>query len=285
MRTWGTTVTGLTVEKELMETRGNGDVQGSSNFASAPVQPSSAPSQAPVENKERTFSQSEVNDLVGRARHEAVERQQRETAMASRQQPNYSQQGQVPSYQPQYQPPAQVPQPQHAGMSEQEYRRIAAEEAARSRNEWNEENVRRAEEQNAQRIANEFFTKVGAGEGGVQAFDTLVSESGVDLRSIPYHVQLANMVDNTREVMVELLKNPSKIGQVQNLIDIDLRAGRQPRLALAEIKKLADSIKSNAQATNFKSPNEPLSQMRPSNAGTGNQGALSVKDYKAKYRV
>lgn len=270
-----------------METRGNGDGQGSNNFAPAPVQPSSAPSQAPAENRERTFTQSEVNDLVGRARHEAVERQRRETAMSSHQQPSsYQQQGQMPNYQPQYQPSSPVSQqPQHNGMSEQEYRRIAAEEAARSRNEWNEENVRRAEEQNAQRIANEFFTKVGAGEGGVQAFDTLVSESGVDLRSIPHHVQLANMVDNTREVMVELLKNPTKIGQVQNLIDIDLRAGRPPRLALAEIKKLSESIKTNSQAANYQSPNEPLSQMRPSNAGTGNQGALSVKDYKAKYRV
>lgn len=268
-----------------METRGNGDGQGSANFAPAPVQPSSAPSQAPAENRERTFSQSEVNDLVGRARHEAVERHRRETAMSSHQQPQYPQQGQIPAYQPQYQPPAPVQQPQYNGMSEQEFRRIAAEEAQRSRTEQVEETRRQGEEQNAQRIANEFFTKVAAGEGGVQAFDKLVSDSGVDLRTIPFHVQLANMVDNTRDVMVELLKSPAKIGQLQGLIDIDLRAGRQPRLALAEMKKLSDSIKSNGQAANFKAPNEPLSQMRPSNAGTGNQGALSASDYRRKYRV
>jgi hypothetical protein len=268
-----------------METRANGDGQGSANFAPAPVQTSSAPTQAPAETRERTFSQSEVNELVGRAKTEAIERHRRETAMSSHQPSQNQQQGNVPGYNPQYQPPQPVREQQYNGMSEQEYRRIAAEEAQRSRTEQEQENARRGEEQNAQRIANEFFTKVASGDGGVQAFDKLVSESGVDLRTIPFHVQLANMVDNTREVMVELLKSPAKIGQLQGLIDIDLRAGRQPRLALAEMKKLSDSIKSNSQAANFKSPNEPLSQMRPSNAGTGNQGALSVSDYRRKYRV
>jgi hypothetical protein len=268
-----------------METRGNGDVQGSSNFTPAPVQPSSAPSQAPAENRERTFTQSEVNDLVGRAKNEAVERHRRETAMSSHQ--TYQQpQSHQPNPQGGYQAPQQQPQqPQYQGMSEQEFRRIAAEEANRSRSEQNEEARRQSEEHHAQRIANEFFTKVSAGDGGVQAFDTLVADAGVDLRTIPYHVQLANMCENTREVMVELLKSPSKIGQLQGLIDIDLRAGRQPRLALAEMKKLSESIKTNGEATNFKAPNEPLSQMRPSNAGTGKQGALSVSDYRKKYIV
>lgn len=259
-----------------------GDGQSISNFAPAPVNtPSSSPSQAPAErsSNERTFSQSEVNDLVGRAKSEAIERHRRETAMSSHPQS----QNQVP-YQPPYQQPVQQ-QSHHSGMSEQEYRRIAAEEAQRSRNEWQQDSQRNAEEQNAQRIASEFFTKVGSGEGGLQGFDKLVSDSGVDLRTIPYHVQLANMVDNTREVMVELLNSPTKIGQIQNLIDIDLRANRQPRLALAEMKKLAESIKTNQKVANFKAPNDPLSQMRPSNAGTGNQGALSVGDYKRKYRV
>jgi hypothetical protein len=265
-----------------MENLGSGEGQSSSNFQPSPQQSGSAPATAPSETRERVFSQSEVNDLVGRAKSEAVERHKRETAMSahqSHQQPaSYA-----PNYNQTQQQPMQ-PQPNH-GMTEQEIRRLAAEEAQRSRNEHLEETRRQTEEQNAQRIANEFFTKVAAGDGGVQAFDKIVSESGVDLRTIPYHVQLANLVDNTREVMVELLKSPAKIGQLQGLIDIDLRAGRQPRLALAEMKKLSESIKSNSQAANFKSPNEPLSQMRPSNAGTGNQGPLSVKDYKAKYRV
>ena len=82
-------------------------------------------------------------------------------------------------------------------------------------------------------------------------------------------LQLANMVENTAEVMFELASNPSKIGAIQNLIDIDLRAGRQPKLAFAEMKRLSESISTNQKGSKFQSPNEPLSQLRPSNAGTG----------------
>jgi hypothetical protein len=256
----------------------NGDSQSSSNFA--PVTSSPVP-QAPIE--ERTFKQSDVNELIGRAKHEAVERYKRDNSMSARAE-SQPQSQQNAYQQPQYAPPP-LQQQQYQGMSEQEYRRIAAEEAQRSRQEWVEESARRSEEQNAQQTVSEFFTKVGAGEGGIQNFEKQCAEAGVDLRSIPFHVQLSNMVENTREVILDLITNPVKIGQIQNLIDIDLRAGRKPNLALAEIKRLSASIKNNAKAANFKSPNEPLSQMRPSNAGTGNQGALTVSDYRSKYRV
>jgi hypothetical protein len=254
-----------------------------SNFAPAPVNtPSSTPS-APAES-ERTFRQSEVNDLVGRAKSEAIERYKRETSMQSHSTHQvYTPPQQQQPYQPPqqgYQPPYQ---PQPPSMSQDEIRRLAAEEANRAREKWTEDSQRNAQEQQAQQIASEFFTKIEAGKANLQDFDKVMGD--VDLRTIPYHVQLANMVDNTAEVMYELAKNPSKIGAIQNLIDIDLRAGRQPKLALAEMKRLSESIKTNQQGSKFQSPNEPLSQLRPSNAGTGNQGALSVRDYKAKYRV
>lgn len=263
----------------------NGEGQSSSNFAGVPVNtPSSTPSTAPTES-ERTFRQSEINDLIGRAKSEAVERYRRESSMASH---NVQQQ---PTYQA---PPQQAPQPSYGQhqtsqpspyISQDEVRKLAAEETHRLRNEWIQDSQRSAQEQDAQRIASEFFTKVGAGEGGMSTFEKTIAEAGLDLRAIPYHVQLANMVDNTRDVMIELAKNPSKIGTIQNLIDIDVRAGRQPNLALAEMKKLAQSLKDNAEASKFKSPNDPLSQLRPSNAGTGSTGPLSVADYKRKYRV
>lgn len=260
----------------------NGEGQSFQNStATAPVStPTQAPSSAPSES-ERTFRQSEVNDLVGRAKSEAIERYKRESSMASHNTPPQQQSYQAPQQQSYQQPPYQ-PQP---GMTEEQVRRITADEATRSRNEWIQEQRRTAEEQNAQRIASEFFTKVGAGEGGIKEFEKLVSDSGVDLGAIPYHVQLANRVDNTREVMVELMKNPTKIGAIQNLIDIDLRAGRHPTLAMAEITRLSESIKANQKGAKYQAPNDPLSQLRPSNAGAGNNGPLSVGDYKRKYRV
>lgn len=268
-------MTGLTVEgNQMTEMVNNGEGQSSSNFAPAPVStPSSTPAPAAPTESERTFRQSEVNDLVGRAKAEAVERFKREASMASHQ-PSPSQQQQYqPPQQQQYQPP----------VSEERVRNLAAEETQRLREQWTQESRVQAQEQDAQRIASEFFTKLEAGKSNLQDFDKVMGD--VDLRSIPYHVQLANMVDNTAEVMYELAKNPSKIGQLQSLIDIDVRAGRHPKLALAEMKRLSQSIKDNAQASKFQSPNEPLRQLPTSNAGTGKQGALTVGDYRKKYRV
>ena len=260
----------------------NGESQVPSNFAPAPVTTQPA---APAPVEERTFKQSEVNRIVGDAKREVVERMQRESSMAS-----HNAQAQQPTYQQHnmYQPQAPQANTPTSGISEQDLRRIAAEEAQKANNNMLTESARRAEEQRAQNIAQEFFTKVGAGEGGIPGFEKLVADAGLDLRSIPFHVQLANMVDNTRDVMEELVKNPTQIGAIQNLIDIDLRAGRNPQLALAAMKRLAESIKTNKQAANYKSPNEPLSQMRPSTTGTGSQGdRREVRDYRnnPKYKV
>jgi hypothetical protein len=258
-------VTGSTVEGIQMTEMVNGEGQDSSNFA--PVTTTSTPQEALAESStERTFKQSEVNDLIGRAKSEALERYKRESSIAS--------------HQPQQQ---QHYQPQHR--SDEDIRRLAAEETQRLRDEWSQESQRNAEVQSAQRMAQEFFTKLEAGKSNLQDFDKVMGE--VDLQSIPYHVQLANMVDNTAEVMYELASNPSKIGALQNLIDIDLRAGRQPRLALQEMKRLSESIKTNQKASKYHSPNEPLSQMKPSSAGTGNMGVRTASDYRRdpKYRV
>jgi hypothetical protein len=260
----------------------NGEGQSFSNSsAGAPVStPSSAPSQAPAE--ERTFRQSEVNDLVGRAKHEAVERFRRDSAMSSHQpsgqQQNYG--SQIPQGN---QPPYQAPQPQHQGMSEQEYRRIAAEEAQRSRQDWMKEAQRQSEEQDAQRTAQEFLTRLEPGKSKYDDFDKRVKEAGFGY--FPNIVQLANMVDNTDEVVYELACNPTKIASIQNLVDIALRNGAPPTLALNEMKRISDSIRENLKAKNFKSPNEPLGQLRPSNAGTDNKGALTSADYRKRYKV
>lgn len=263
----------------------NGADQSSSNFAGTPVTTSSTPQQTAPAEAERTFKQSEVNDLVGRARHEAIERYRSDASMAARQvPPQQQQQYGIPQYAQNNAPVQHQPQPT---ISENDVRRMTAEEIQRSRNEWEKEAQRTAQERDAQRIATEFFQKIDAGEGGRQSFEKQVSESGVPLGSIPYHVQLANMVDNTREVISDLLKNPSKIGTIQNLINIDMANGGQTQLALAEIKKLSQSIKTNEQGSKFQSPREPLSQMRPSTAGTGSTGERSVRDYRNNpaYRV
>lgn len=272
----------------------NGEGQNISSSAGIPVTPSQTP-QAPVE--ERTFRQSEVNDMIGRARAETraetVERLRRESNMQPHNQNYANSPSQIMQQPAPYNPSGYGQQPfqqQPQGLTEDQVRKLAAEESRRSREELILEQRRTAEQQNAQRIASEFFNKVGTGDGGVEGFYKRVNEAGIDIQSIPYHVQLANQVDNTREVMEDLISNPIKIGQIQNLINIDLeaqRAGRNSNLAYSEIKRLSDSIKLNQNAGRYQSPNEPLSQLRPSNTGMGNQGVRAPGDYKRdpRYRI
>lgn len=250
------------------------------NFGTAaPV----APVASQTQSEEKLLRQSEVNELIGRAKNEAVERYKRETHISSHEQPS--------TVQPQYAQPAQqssyIPpyQPQPRQLTEDDYRRIAAEEAKRSHDTAKQEARREADMEKAQRTVGEFLGKVDAGKSKYQDWDTVVKQDV--FQRIPTHVELATRMENTADVMYELFKNPMKIAQLQTLIDLDIKYGREPILALQEMQRLSDSIKRNDQASKFESPREPLDQLRPGNAGTDNAGARSVRDYKQnpKYRV
>lgn len=241
-----------------------GDVQSSSTLSSAPIENStSAQTSAPVE---RTFKQSEVNDLIGRAKYEAVERHKRDSSISAHQQPAQAQQ---PSYQPQ--------NTNQTYLSPEDVKRLAAEETQRLRNEWIGEAQRNQQQQEAQRIAGEFFSKIDAGKTKYNDFDSVMGE--VNLGNIPNTVALANNFENTADIMYELSKNPAKIGNIEHLMTID------PKLAMAEMRRLSASLKNNEQAANYRSPNEPLSQLRPTSAGAEKSGPLSAADYRRRYKV
>lgn len=230
-----------------------GSDQAQSTNTAPPVEVSSSAgseSNSAPATSEKLLTQQEVNELVGRVRRETAEREARKYA-------NQNQQ-------------SQTQQP-----STDEFRRIAAEESQRLMDKSREDAYRTAQEESAQRIASEFFGKLATGKEKYQDFEKVVGE--VELRAIPHVVQLANQVENTADVMYELAKNPTKIAAIQQLIGIS------PKLAMAEMQRLAQSIKDNESAAKEKLPNSPLSQIRPSNTGTDN-GVLSVKDLRSKYR-
>lgn len=227
----------------------NQDTQVSQSVSSSPA--TSGVSQAPSQftSEEKTFRQSEVNDIVGRAKHEAVERFKRADNAA--------------------------PQQNNVGLSTDEIRRITAEETTRLRDEWQREAYQKAQYQEAEKVANEFLSKLKTGKDKYSDFDNVVGD--VDFQYIPHIVQLANSVDNTHDVMYELAKQPTKLANLQQLMAIS-----EP-LARKEMQRLSQSIKDNEAAAGIKLPNEPLSQLRPSNVGTDN-GAMTVGDYRKKYR-
>lgn len=216
--------------------------------------------------KERSFSQTEVNDLIKRVKHETAEK----TARLHQEQPQYAQEkfGTQQPYQV-----AQSPQ----AMDEERYRRLAAEEFDKRRDQYTAEQQAKFEQDNAQRIVKNFYDKTAAGKEKYDDFEKITGD--IELARFPNVVQLlAEHVDNSHDVLYELGKNRLKMAQLEQL------SFMSPKDAIVEAQRLAASIKDNEDASNRRQPNAPLSQQRPSNVGTDSSNAMSMRDLKAKYR-
>ena len=211
--------------------------------------------------QERLFKQSELNEIVGRAKHDAVESFKRQ------QQTQYAQ---------------QAPQSSQAqsskSLSEDDVKRLTGEELARQRNEWTREAQERADAEIAQRIVSSYKEKIAPGKEKYEDFEAVTNN--VDMRYYPNVVQLlAEYVDNSHDVIYELAKNRTKLYQLEST------CAHNPQDAIYEVKRLSDSIKANESTSQMKHANSPLSQQRPSNTGTDSGSTLSMKDLKRKYKA
>ena len=218
--------------------------------------------------QQRMLSQSEVNEIVGRAKHDAVEGYKRKVAQQSDSQHLYA---------PNANPSASNAEaPRIHGMSESDYRRMASEEAQRLRDQWVSDAQSRAQEEEAKRIVNNFWQKIESGKSKYEDFDSVAGN--IQLRNFPNVVQLlAEHVDNSGDVLYALGKNRTRLANLESLSE------RSPEDAIYEAKRLAQSIKDNESANQYKSARQPLSQMRPSNIST-ESGPLTAADYRRKYK-
>jgi hypothetical protein len=211
--------------------------------------------------QERLFKQSELNEIVGRAKHDAVESFKRQ------QQTQYAQQA-----------PQSNQTQSSKSLSEDDVKRLTSEELARQRDQWTREAQEKADADIAQRIVNSYQEKIAPGKEKYEDFEAVTNN--VDMRYYPNVVQLlAEYVDNSHDVIYELAKNRTKLYQLEST------CGHNPQDAIYEIKRLSDSIKANESSSQMKHANSPLSQQRPSNTGTDSGGTLSMKDLKRKYKA
>jgi len=249
----------------------NGLSQGSETSSqpgltsSAPPPAQSAPVSAP---EERTFRQSEVNDIVKRAKYGAIEDYKR----LQSEQPQYANQKYGEHRQAE-----QAQTPNQPVTHEQDVRRMAAEEAQRLRDQWIKDEQSKTEAANAQRTVQNFWQKISPGREKYPDFDKVVGD--INYRAFPNVVHLlGDFVDNSHDVLYELGKDRIKMANLESL------AYMSPQDAIVQAQRLSQSIKDNEASNKVKLPNEPLSQMRPSNTGTDN-GVMGVKDYRQKYKV
>lgn len=247
----------------MSQSQDTSSLSGSTSSQSAP-----APSQAPApSSEEKIFRQSEVNSLVGREKARAVEEYKR----LQTEQPQYAQQKYGESGQP------QTPNTQSPSHSEQDVRRMAAEEAQRLRDQWVQDARTKSEAEQAQKTVQNFWSKIAPGKEKYQDFEAVTGD--IEFTRFPNVVQLlSEHVDNSHDLLYEMGKDRIKMSQLEQL------AYMSPKDAIRQAQRMSQSLKDNESASKARIPNEPLSQMRPSNTGTDN-GVMGVKDYRAKWKV
>jgi hypothetical protein len=252
----------------MNEAQGMSQGQDISSSPGITSQPAPAPSQAPqTSSEEKTFRQSDVNEIVKKAKYGAVEDYKR----LQTEQPNYVQQknNEGIELQRSHQSPTIA--------SEQDVRRVAAEETQRLRDQWLQEAQTKSEAEHAQRTVQNFWSKVAPGKEKYQDFEAMTGD--IEYARFPNVVQLlAEHVDNASDMLYEMGKDRTKMAVLEQL------AYMSPKDAIRQAQRMSQSLKDNESAGKMRIPNEPLSQMRPSNTGTDN-GVMGVKDYRAKWKV
>lgn len=199
---------------------------------------------------EKLLKQSEVNELLGKAKHAYYEKGKRD-ALEDRQvmqQPQGSSMGGMPQ------------------LTEEQVKQMIADEAQRQ-----------TQVTAAHQMLNNFAQQMGAGKGKYSDFDETVANLG-DLKNISHVVHMATETGMAADVMYELGRNPGKVASLTTLAYIN------PHLAKVEMKKLADSIKTNEQAKDVPSAKEPLSQIKPSTV-SADSGSKTVRDLRKQYRA
>lgn len=239
--------------------------------------PSSEPTSSSSDvTNEKTFTQNDVNEIVKRAKNEAVERDRRLRV----EQPDYAQKKYEGSFQQDQSSSAQSFQNNQSrnNFNDDQIRQIVAEESKRQREAFEKETLQKQQQEHAQSIVSKFLSKIEAGKTNYQDFDSVTGD--IEFARFPNTVQLlAENVDNVADVLYDLGKNRFKMAQIESLSYLS------PNDAVKEIQRLASSIKENQEASKVRLPNEPLSQLRPSTTGTDNGNTRSVADFKRMFRV
>ena len=204
-----------------------------------------------------------VSKIVARERQKAYEKGKQEALMSQEQQQQPAQQ--------------QAPQPamqtfggmqQAPQQSPEDIQRMIAEHVPQYLQQ-------QAAEYQQKQFADGFVAKMQAAEQQFPGLEQKLNDIDFSSPATLKLVQMANNMDNTGEIMNELLDNPEKMGTLLNLVH------EQPKLAMNRLASLSNSIKTNRQAIEQEqSAQDPIGQLKSSvNAGVDEHN-LSVKDLK-----
>lgn len=129
-----------------------------------------------------------------------------------------------------------------------------------------------------QQLVDSFVSKMQAAEAKYPGLQDQLND--LDYSSMAPVVEMANNMENTADIMKELLDKPEKLSAILTL------SFTQPRLAQRKIMDLSQSIKQNedakAQDTQAK---DPMSQLKPSSSAGMDNSAMSVADFRKMFKT
>lgn len=242
------------------------DSQQSQNTATPASQPAQSSSSESSYSPENYVHKDKMNEVVRREKAEAYERARRELQ-------------------------EQQSQP-HSQSSTQHSANTNANVGMGGMQQWTPDDIKRYASEavkqtlNAQsqleygnRMATEFEQKLNAVSDKYPDFKDVVNKYGADVfTKMPHAVLAANALPNCGDVIYDMLKNPSKLATIMKLQEVSTQAMKD------ELYNLSKSIEANQAALNTKPVNEPLDHITPSPTIGADNGVLSVRDFKKRYR-
>lgn len=206
------------------------------------------------------FNKIQMSDVVKREKQKAYEKGRSEALMELQQQ---AEQAQSPA-----------PAPTLGGMAQMspdDIRRMIAEQAPQLL----QDHVQQLQ---TKQTVDSFVSKMQAAEARHPGLEAKLND--LDYSTLAPIVQMANDMENTADIMKELLDNPMKMGNLVSLMYT------QPKLAAKAMHDLSNSIKQNeaAIAENQTTAKEPLSQIKTSNNAGMDNGSMSVTDFRKLFR-
>ncbi len=210
------------------------------------------------------LDKSTVSKIVERERLKAFAKGKQEALMELQQQ----QQESAPA-------PQQAAAPQQLGgmqqMSAADIERMIAERAPQLL----QDHVNQVRNQ---QTVESFVAKMQAAEAKYPGLEAKLNE--IDYSSMAPLISLANDMENTGDIMKELLDNPMKMG---NLLTLQYT---QPAMAKRAMAELSNSIKTNQDAlAQEKQAQDPMSQLKPSTSAGMDNSAMSVREFQKMFRT
>ncbi len=230
----------------------------------APVE--QAQDSAPDDNS--PLARDVVSKIVERERKKAYEKGQKEALMQLQEQ--QAQQQAAPAQAPAMQQQGQQSLGGMQQVSPADIERMIAEKAPQLLHD-HVQNLKN------EHTINSFVSKMQAAEQKHPGLEAKLNE--LDYSSMAPLVNLANDMENTGDIMKELVDNPMKLGNMLAL------AQMQPGLAKRQMMELSNSIKTNQQAlSEEKQAQDPMSQLKPSSSAGMDNGTMSVTDFRKMFR-